>query len=511
MIMEEALLIEQSHKGRSGVDLPLVPLYKNRTGQPERSFIGLPEVSEPQVVRHFVRLSQQNFSIDTNFYPLGSCTMKHNPRLNEKMARLSGFNIHPMQPESTIQGALELMHELENWLKELTGLPGITLNPAAGAHGEMAGVLVIHKAHEMRGRQRKIVLVPDNAHGTNPATAAMCGYEIKTIRSTPEGIVDMEALEAALNEDVAAFMLTNPSTVGIFEPNAKKIADMLHKVGAFFYCDGANFNAIVGKVRPADFGVDVMHINLHKTFSTPHGGGGPGSGPIVVCEELIPYLPVPVVVKKADGRFSLIDNDTFPSVSREGEGKRPVSNAAPELIKNSIGRMKAFQGHFGMYVRALSYMLSHGADGMRKASEDAVLSANYILASLRDKYFVPFPNHHCMHECLLTDKTQKGKGISTMEIAKTLIDEGIHPMTVFFPLVVQGAMLIEPTESETKETLDNFISIMRRIADDVESGKGEEMKLNPRTAPRSKLDEVQAAKFPKLTWAELLEDKAKAA
>lgn len=487
MILEEPLLIEQSHKGRMGVDLPPVPQFKSRTGQETRQNIGLPEVSEPQVVRHFVRLSQQNFSIDTNFYPLGSCTMKHNPRLNEKMARLSGFHVHPMQPENTIQGAMEVMYELENWLKELTGLPGVTLNPAAGAHGEMAGVLVIHKAHEVRGRQRKIVLVPDNAHGTNPATAAMCGYEIKTIQSTAEGTVDMAAFEAALNEDVACFMLTNPSTVGIFEPNAKKIADMLHKVGAFFYCDGANFNAIVGKVKPADFGVDVMHINLHKTFSTPHGGGGPGSGPIVVCEELIPYLPIPKIEKTKDG-FKFITED-----------------------KNSVGRMKAFQGHFGMYVRALSYMLSHGADGVRKASEDAVLSANYVLASLRDKFHVPFPNHHCMHECLLTDKTQKANGISTMEIAKTLIDEGIHPMTVYFPLVVQGAMLIEPTESETKETLDNFISIMRRIADNVEKGNGEEMKQNPRKAHRAKLDEVQAAKFPKLTWNELLGEQAKAA
>lgn len=487
MILETPLLIEQSVKGRMGVDLPPVPAHKNRTGLAERTNIGLPEVSEPQVLRHFVRLSQQNFSIDTNFYPLGSCTMKHNPRLNEKMARLSGFNVHPMQPENTIQGALAVMWELQNWLTELTGLSGVTLNPAAGAHGEMAGVLVIHAAHAARGKQRKIVLVPDNAHGTNPATAAMCGYEIKTIKSTPEGLVDMTAFEASLNEDVAAFMLTNPSTVGIFEPNAKKIADMLHKVGAYFYCDGANFNAIVGKVRPADFGVDVMHINLHKTFSTPHGGGGPGSGPIVVCEELKPYLPVPIIEKTAEG-FKLIHEN-----------------------KNSIGRMKAYQGHFGMYVRALSYMLSHGLDGMRKASEDAVLSANYVLASLRDKYHVPFPNHHCMHECLLTDKNQKANGVTTMEIAKTLIDEGIHPMTVFFPLVVQGAMLIEPTESETKETLDNFISIMRRIADDVESGKGEAMKHNPQKVFRRKLDEVKAAKEVRLTWDELEKAETKAA
>ncbi len=479
MHVEEPLLIEQSVKGRLAVDLPPLTSFKNRTGTETRTSIGLPEVSEPQVVRHFVRLSQQNFSIDTNFYPLGSCTMKHNPRLNEKMARLPGFNVHPMQPESTVQGALELMHELENYLAELTGLPGITLNPAAGAHGEMAGIMVIHKAHEVKGRQRKIVLVPDNAHGTNPATAAMCGYEIKTIQSLPNGLVDMEKFEAALNEDVAAFMLTNPSTVGFFDPNVKIIADKLHNVGAYFYCDGANFNAIVGKVKPSDFGVDVMHINLHKTFSTPHGGGGPGSGPIAVSKELQPYLPVPKVVKE-NGEFKLVHED-----------------------KNSIGRMKSYQGHFGMYVRALTYMLSHGADGMRKASEDAVLSANYVLASLRDKYHVPFPDFHCMHECLLTDKTQKGKGITTMDIAKTLIDHGIHPMTVYFPLVVQGAMLIEPTESEPKETLDEFISIMRRIADEVEAGRGEEYHSAPVKAPRKRLDEVKAAREPKLTWNEL--------
>ena len=488
MIQEETLLIEQSHKGRSAVDLEPISNFKNRTGQAERKTVGLPEVSEPQVIRHFVRLSQQNFSIDANFYPLGSCTMKHNPRLNEKMARLPGFNIHPLQPAQSVQGALELMWNLQEYLCKLTGLPAVTLNPAAGAHGELAGIMVIHAAHAAKGRQRKVVLVPDSAHGTNPATAAMCGYETKTIPSTPDGLVDLKLLEASLNDDVAAFMLTNPSTVGIFDPQVAQISKMLKKVGAYFYCDGANFNAIVGKVRPADFGVDVMHINLHKTFSTPHGGGGPGSGPIVVTKELEPFLPTPIVVKDGE-EFKLIGNEFF--------GDKDART------KQTIGRVKAYQGHFGMYVRALTYMLSHGIDGMRKASEDAVLSANYVLANLRDKFFVPFPNHHCMHECLLTDKTQKAKGVSTMEIAKTLIDHGIHPMTVFFPLVVQGAMLIEPTESETKETLDNFIKVMREIADDVEAGKGEEMKQNPQKVYRRKLDEVKAAREVKLTWKDL--------
>lgn len=478
---EEGCLMHQSVEGRCGVDLP--PLREGvtmRTGQPARETVGLPQVSEPQVLRHFVRLSQQNYSIDAGFYPLGSCTMKHNPRQNEKMARLPGFaQIHPMQSEGSVQGALALMWELQEWLKAVTGLPGVSLNPAAGAHGEYAGMMAIHKAHEVRGRQRKVVLVPDSAHGTNPATAAMCGYEIKAIPSTTEGLVDMDAFEAALNEDVAAFMLTNPSTCGLFDPNVKVIADKLHDVGAFFYCDGANFNAIVGRVRPADFGVDVMHINLHKTFSTPHGGGGPGSGPIVVCDELMPYLPIPVLEKKADGAYTL--NTDKP---------------------NTIGRVKAFQGHMGMYVRALSYMLAHGGDGLRQASEDAVLNANYIRAQLQDVYHLPFKGT-CMHECLLTDKLQKAKGITTMDIAKTLIEYGIHPMTVFFPLVVQGAMLIEPTESETKETLDYFIAIMRKIASQVEAGETEELKSYPLSTPRRRLDEVNAARNPRLTWNEL--------
>lgn len=480
-MIEEPLMIESSRKGRTAIDLAPVKNFKNRTGTKTRDNIGLPELSEPQVLRHFVRLSQKNFSIDTNFYPLGSCTMKHNPRLNEKVARFPGFaGAHPLQDESTVQGALELIHELENWLAELTGLPGVTLNPAAGAHGEMAGIMVIHKAHDAKGnKHKKIILCPDSAHGTNPATAAMCGYEIKTIKSTAEGIVDLKALEENLNDEVAAFMLTNPSTVGLFDPNVKKISAMLKKVGAYFYCDGANFNAIAGKIRPADFGVDVMHINLHKTFSTPHGGGGPGSGPIAVSKELQPYLPVPKIVKDGD-KFKIVSED-----------------------ENAIGRVKSFHGHFGMMSRALAYMLSHGKDGIRQASEDAVLSANYIRASLQDKYHVPFPGN-CMHEALFTDKNQKAKGISTMEIAKTLLDHGIHPMTVYFPLVVQGAMLVEPTESEPKETLDEFIKIMREIADEVEAGKGEALKANPQKAPRRKLDEVKAAREPKLTWNELV-------
>jgi len=487
LMFEEPLLMEQSRDGRGGVDLPK-PTVKSRTGQPVREHVGLPSLSEPQVIRHFVRLSQQNYSIDTGFYPLGSCTMKHNPRMNEKAARMKGFaHIHPMQPESTVQGALGLMYELQHWLSTLSGLPGMTLCPAAGAHGELTGMMIIRKAHEAKGNPRKKVLVPDSAHGTNPATAAICGYKIVTIPSTRNGIVDWDAFEDALDDEVAAFMLTNPNTAGQFERDIKKIADALHAKGAYFYGDGANFNAIAGRVRPGDLGIDVMHFNLHKTFSTPHGGGGPGSGPVGVCEALKFYLPVPRVEKQG-GRYSLVED-------------------APE----SIGRIKGYHGQFGMFVRALSYMLAHGGEGIRQASEDAVLNANYVLARLKDLYHVPFKGT-CMHECLLTDKRQKEHGISTMDIAKTLIEMGFHPMTVYFPLVVQGAMLIEPTESESKESIDQFVETMRWIAEEVNAGRGESFHEMPFSTPRRRLDEVQAAKKPVLTWHELEpQDKAREA
>lgn len=477
----EKLLIEQSETGRVGVDLPEVQDFQNRTGLDARNSIGLPEVSEPQVMRYFTRLSQSNYAIDTNFYPLGSCTMKHNPRLNEKMARLDGFaNLHPLQPTATTQGALELMWDLQHWLCRLTNLPAATLVPSAGAHGELTGAMIIRKAHEAKGDARKIILIPDNAHGTNPATAAMCGYTCKTVPSTTDGLVDMDAFKELLTPDVAAFMLTNPNTCGLFDPNTKKIADMLHEIGAYFYCDGANFNAIVGKVCPGDLGVDVMQFNLHKTFSTPHGGGGPGSGPVVVCDELAPYLPVPQVVRDENG-FHL-KHDTH----------------------HSIGHIRAFNGQFGMMVRALAYIKSHGADGLRKVAEDAVLNANYIFSQLKDFYFAPYPNQPCMHECLLTHKKQKEKGVTTMDIAKALIDHGIHPMTVYFPLVVDGAMLIEPTESESKETLDHFIDVMKVIAKDVEANSAEDNKgfysMAPQYVYRKRLDEVKAARQPKLSY-----------
>ncbi|MEJ0009912.1 MAG: aminomethyl-transferring glycine dehydrogenase subunit GcvPB, partial [Alphaproteobacteria bacterium] len=475
--VEENLLFEKGTHGACGVDLPEPKGTKLRTGSAARENVGLPEVSEPQVMRHFVRLSKMNYAIDMGLYPLGSCTMKHNPRLNEKLARLPGFaGIHPLQPEETVQGALEVIHTVQHWLSELSGLPHVTLNPAAGAHGEFAGIMVIHKAHEKRGRARKVVLIPDSAHGTNPATAAACGYETRTVPSTKDGTVDVDAFKSMLNDDVAALMLTNPNTCGLFEPRVLEISDALHKAGAYFYCDGANFNALVGRIRPADFGVDVMHFNLHKTFSTPHGGGGPGCGPIAVTEELGAFLPVPKIVKGKDGGFHLVTEDA-----------------------DSIGRLKGFNGQFGMAVRALAYMMSHGGDGLKQVAQDAVLNANYILSRLKDDYHAPFPAP-CMHECLLTDKDQKDSGVTTNDIAKTLIEYGLHPMTVYFPLVVQGAMLIEPTETETKASLDHFIAVMKMIAVEAREGRGEALHANPLSTPRRRLDEVKAARNPVLKY-----------
>lgn len=475
------LLIRQSREGACGVDFPEVADFSLRTGQNKRESIGLAEVTEPQVIRHFVRLSNQNYSIDAGFYPLGSCTMKHNPRLNEKVARFPGLaDIHPLQDESTVQGALEVMFELQNWLATLTGLDAVSLAPAAGAQGEFSGMLTIKKAHEANGEShRNIVLIPDSAHGTNPATAAMCGYTIKVISSNSEGLIDLESFKSLVaehGENIAGTMITNPNTCGKFEKDIKEIADLIHSVGAYFYCDGANYNAIVGKIKPADIGVDVMHFNLHKTFSTPHGGGGPGSGPIAVCEKLAEFLPTPHVIK---------EGETFKLV-------------AP---KNTVGKVKGFHGQFGMHVRALTYMLSHGTDGLQRVAEDAVLSANYILKRLKGHYHLPLSGT-CMHECLFTDKIQKEKGISTLDIAKALVEYGIHPMTTFFPLVVQGAMLIEPTETENKEAIDEFVDTMIFIAEEVKNDNGDKYHEYPISTPRRRLDEVKAAKTPTVTWME---------
>ena len=484
---ETPLLYETSSnsKSKSGVDLEDFPNFIIKTGLNERSSIGIPINSEPEVIKHFTKLSQKNYSIDTGFYPLGSCTMKHNPRLNEALARLDGFaKIHPLQDESTIQGALELMHELQNWLKELSGLDAVTLNPAAGAHGEYAGIRVIKQAHIAKeNNPRKYVIIPDSAHGTNPATASSCGYKIITVKSNKDGCCSLSDIEANIKKygkEIAAIMLTNPNTCGKFENKVNEIADLIHSVGAYFYCDGANFNAIVGNIKPADFGVDVMHFNLHKTFSTPHGGGGPGCGPIAVCKELEPYLPTPLI-KKEKGKFKLeLENN------------------------NSIGQIKGFYGQFALMVRAYSYMLSMGKNGLKQASLDAVLSANYILSKLKDYYHIPYEGR-CMHECLITDKFQKTKGVTTLDIAKILIDYGFHPMTVFFPLTVQGAMLIEPTETENKAVLDKFIDVMQIIAKKVENNEIEEIVNAPTATKFNRLDETLAARNPILTYQDLVD------
>ncbi len=482
LVLDEPLIFEQGAEGRTGIDLPELPKYKERLGGVRRrAAIGLPGLSEPQVVRHYTRLSQKNFGIDSTFYPLGSCTMKHNPRLNEKMARLPGFgDLHPMQPTSTVQGALELIDQLAHWLKTLTGMPAVAMVPGAGAHGEFCGMAAIKRALEARGEHRTKVLVPESAHGTNPATAAALGFTVEAIPANAEGRVDLAILKSKLGPDVAALMLTNPNTCGLFERDIVAIADAVHKAGAFFYCDGANFNAIVGRVRPADLGIDVMHINLHKTFSTPHGGGGPGSGPIVMAESLAEFVPLPYIV-------------------HDNQGFRLIEHAVDAMGKKPFGRLKGFHGQMGMFVRALAYILSHGADGLWQVASDAVLNANYILASLQDVMSAPFKGP-CMHEALFDDRFLKDTGITTVDMAKALIDRGFHPMTMYFPLVVHGAFLIEPTETESKETLDAFIAAMRDLVREVRLGNVEMFKQSPRFAPSRRMDETRAARSPILKW-----------
>ncbi len=480
--LETPLIFEQGEPGRVGVDLPEPKEVTDRLGGLSREGnIGLPDLSEPQVLRHYVRLSRQNYSIDAGFYPLGSCTMKHNPRINEKAARLPGLgDIHPLQPVETVQGALELIYELGEWLKTITGMPAVAMSPAAGAHGELCGVMAIRAAHDAKGEARTRILVPESAHGTNPATAALCGYKVDAVQARPDGRMDIEAFKAKLGPDVAGVMLTNPNTCGLFENDVKEIADLIHGVGGYFYCDGANFNAILGRTRVGDLGVDAMHINLHKTFSTPHGGGGPGSGPVVFSDALAAYAPVPYVVKGEEGY----------RLQEQVEGD----------AQDSFGRMKGNHGQMGMFIRALAYMLSHGADGLKQIAEDAVLNANYVRVGLNDLLHSPYDGI-CMHEALFDDSTLKDTGVTTLDIAKAMIDEGYHPMTMYFPLVVHGAMLIEPTESESKETLDMFIGSMRHLISKAQSGESpEHFTQAPRFAPRRRLDETSAARKPVLRW-----------
>jgi glycine dehydrogenase subunit 2 len=477
----EGLIFEKSSPGKAAwrlapLDVPEVNASE-LLGSSERKDLGnLPEVSEIEIIRHFTRMSTWNYAIDLGMYPLGSCTMKYNPRVNEVVARLDGLaNGHPYQPGKISQGALRIIKTLSDCLTEITGMDAITLQPAAGAHGEFTGLLIVRAHHDSKGAPRKKVLIPDSAHGTNPATAAMVGYEVENLKSNAVGMVDIPSLEAQMNEDVAALMLTNPNTLGIFEQEIHKIAEILHAKGGLLYMDGANMNALVGKVRPGDFGVDVMHLNLHKTFSTPHGGGGPGSGPVAIKKFLEPFLPRPVLTSKPDGTLDF-DYD------------RP----------QSVGRVRSFYGNFGMFVRALAYILANGPDGLRQTTEDAVLNANYIRKGLEGAYDLPYSSPS-MHEVVFSDKLQAKNGARTMDIAKRVIDYGFHPYTTAFPLIVPGALMIEPTESESKEELDLFIEAMRAIAQEVEEDP-EIVRTAPHSTRIARLDETAAARKPVLRW-----------
>jgi len=480
--IEEPLIFEQGDPGKSGVDLPVPDDRPDRLGGLMRQGpIGLPGLSEPEVVRHYTRLSQKNYAIDSGIYPLGSCTMKHNPRLNERMARLPGFaDLHPFQPQSTVQGALAVMDALSAWLLSLTGMEAVALSPAAGAHGELCGMQAIRAALDARGDgDRRVVLVPDSAHGTNPATAAQCGFKVRGIPGDERGRVDLAAFKAALDDGVAAVMITNPNTCGLFETDIVALSQAVHDAGAFVYMDGANYNAIVGRVRIADLGADAMHINVHKTFSTPHGGGGPGAGPTVLSAALAPFAPLPHVV-------------------RDGGGWRLVEHA--EGDQHPFGRMKGFHGQFGVFVRALAYLMSMGKDGLRQASGDAVLNANYLLARLSEGLTPSYEDGPCMHEALFDDRFLKGTGVSTLDFAKAMIDEGFHPMTMYFPLVVHGAMLMEPTETESKASLDVFCDAVLALAEKARAGDSAFFTEAPRHTPRRRLDETRAARHPVLRW-----------
>ena len=477
----EGLIFEKSSPGKRGMELPPldVPPIKAEealgAALARESLEGFPEVSEIEVIRHFTRLSTWNYAIDLGMYPLGSCTMKYNPRVNEYVARLEGLATeHPYQPIELSQGCLRILKTLEKCLLEITGLDAITLQPAAGAQGELAGLLMIRGYLESQGNARKKVLIPDSAHGTNPASAVIAGYVVEDIRSDERGQIDVARLRERVTEDVAALMVTNPNTLGIFEERIAEIAQILHAKGALLYMDGANMNALAGLARPGDFCVDLMHLNLHKTFSTPHGGGGPGAGPVAVKKTLEPFLPVPAIVEKGNGKLAL-------------DWNRP----------KSIGRLRAFYGNFGVLVRALAYTLAYGP-GIRQATEDAVLNANYIRKHLEDVYELPYPLPS-MHEVVFSDARQKKYGVSTMDIAKRLIDYGFHPYTTAFPLIVAGALMIEPTESESKEECDLFIDAMRAIAAEAASNP-ELVKTAPHSTRVGRLDEVTAARKPVLRW-----------
>jgi glycine dehydrogenase subunit 2 len=481
MRQAKPIIFEIGKPGRIALDLPAGDVPE----EPVESLISsaylrekpaeLPEVSQPDLMRHYTALSCRNFGVDSGFYPLGSCTMKYNPKINEDACRMPGFAfLHPLQDPTTTQGALAMLYEMEQYLAEISGMDAVTMQPVAGAHGELTGLKLIRAYHRQRGEHRTKVIVPDSAHGTNPATATVCGLETVEIKSHPDGAVDLDALQAAVGPDTAALMLTNPSTLGLFEKNIQEIARIVHQAGGLLYYDGANANAIMGIVRPGDMGFDVVHFNLHKTFSTPHGGGGPGAGPIGVKKDLVPFLPTPLITYDGE-KYGLNEN-------------RPLS----------IGKVHSFYGNFGVIVRAYTYIRMMGPDGLRLASEDAVLNANYCLAQLKEQYHAPF-DRYCMHECVLTSKYQKTYGVKTLDIAKRLLDYGYHPPTIYFPLIVEEALMIEPTETESKETLDGFIQAMQQIAREAVEDAGK-VTSAPHSTVVGRLDETTAARKPVVQW-----------
>lgn len=478
----DKLIFELSQPGRCGCSLPknkwqrdfVVPEHLKREKDAE-----LPEVSEPDAVRHYTNLSNMNFGVDTGFYPLGSCTMKYNPKINEEMASLQGFKcLHPFQPEETVQGALELYYELGRSLSAITGMAEFTLNPFAGAHGELTGLMVMRRYHMKRGdAKRTRVIVPDSAHGTNPASAAVCGLNVVEIKTTEKGTIDMESLRSVLDDTVAGIMMTNPNTLGLFEPDVLEIAEAVHGCGGLLYYDGANFNPLLGKVRPGDMGFDIMHLNLHKTFSTPHGGGGPGAGPVGVSSRLADLLPDPKVRKGDDGKFHIVGTE------------------------DSAGFISGFMGNFGVLMRAYAYILTLGKENILRAGSLATVNANYIKESLKDCYCLPIPAV-CKHEFVFDGLADKSTGVTTLDIAKRLLDYGYHAPTIYFPLLFHQAIMIEPTETESKETLDEFIAVMRKIAEEAIS-EPEMLRTAPHTTPVRRLDETTAAKHPILTYKEL--------
>jgi glycine dehydrogenase subunit 2 len=520
----ERLVFEKSAPGKKAYKLPPLDVPQVNAaellGEAHRETPGLlPELSEIEIIRHFTRLSTWNYAIDLGMYPLGSCTMKYNPRVNEYVSRIEGLaDAHPYRPDSLAQGVLEIIELLQKCLLDITGMDAITLQPAAGAHGEYTGILLARAWHESQGNPRRKVIIPDSAHGTNPATAAICGYQVENLKSNALGGIDLEALTRQVDEDTAALMLTNPSTLGVFENEIHRIADILHAKGALLYMDGANMNALVGKVRPGDFGVDVMHLNLHKTFSTPHGGGGPGSGPVACKKFLEPFLPIPVLIRKenhpnlpAPQPWETINDDPAAPGAPQPMFRAPVPSSLSLDMNDrnaplawdydrpqSVGRVRAFYGNTGMFIRALAYILANGPDGLRQTTEDAVLNANYIRKKLEDLYELPYKTPS-MHEVVFSDKRQAAKGVKTGDIAKRLIDYGFHPYTVSFPLIVPGALMIEPTESESVEELDLFVEAMRSIAREVEETP-ELVKTAPHSTRVSRLDEVTAARKPVLRW-----------